>query len=154
MVRTLVMLAVVTASLATGLPAAAHDAQLSYADVMAMPPEQRERTLAALSPDNRSAVMKQHLERWLDVHRPDLSSRAQALVREFIDSITPALYTTPPTEAARERQSLLAHRMACALGDDRAGTLTKLDSPPKRINRTWRDSTRQWIDWVVTCAVR
>ncbi|MDP2390842.1 MAG: hypothetical protein Q8N52_10995, partial [Acidobacteriota bacterium] len=96
----------------------------------------------------------QHLERWLEVLRPDLSSNAQALVREAIDFVTPELYSHAPTEEQQQRQMLLAQRLACALGDARASTLMRLEHPPQRISRSFGDSAREWIDWFVECAGR
>ncbi len=157
MARFLVTLAVAMAGAwpaAPVLSATLLGTQLSYLDFLKIPPAQRDREFAALSPDNRAAIMKQHLERWLDVHRPDLSSHAQALVREAIDVVTPELYAVPPNQAAQQRQLVLARRMACALGDARASTLMKLDRPPQRISETWAERTRQWIDWFVNCAGR
>lgn len=157
MARLVVMLAVAMAgpwSAAPALSATLPATQLSYVDFLRIPPAQRDREFAALSPDNRAAIMKQHLERWLDVHRPDLSSHAQTLVREAIDLVTPELYSAPPNEAAQQRQAALARRLACALGEARASSLMKLDRPPQRISQTWADSTRQWIDWFVNCAGR
>lgn len=106
------------------------------------------------TPAIRAAAMKQHLERWLEVHRPDLSSNAQGLVREAIDFVTPELYANPPTEAKQQQQLRLAERLACALGGARAATLMKLDLPPQRISQTWSENTREWIDWLVNCAGR
>jgi len=157
MVRTLVLITAVTVSLPAIRPplhAASRDTQVSYEELMSMPPGQRKQTLAASSPENRAAVMKQHLERWLDVHRPDLSRNAQALVREAIALVTPDLYATPPLPAIHEQQLRLSQRMACALGDRRAATLMQLDSPPQRIAESWADRTREWLDWLVNCAGR
>lgn len=157
MARFLVMLAVTMAGLglaASVLSATPPGPPVIYADFMKVPPAQQDREFAALSPENRAAIMKQHLERWLDVHRPDLSSNAQALVREAIDVVTPEMYSRGPTEAERQRQLLLGQRMACALGGARASTLRQRDHPPQRISQSWGESTREWIDWFVNCAGR
>ena len=130
MARLVVLLAMVTACLVPALPVTASSRQLSYADLMQVPPAQRKDTFAALTPENRAAVMRQHLEQWLEVHGPDLSDHARTLVREVITTITPELYAGPPTGAASERQTELSHELACALGDDRASTLMMFDQPP------------------------
>lgn len=156
MARYFVMLAVTIAGLgvaAAVLSATPPGSPLSEADFMQAPAAQ-DREVTALSPEDRAAIMKQHLERWLDVHRPDLSSNAQGLVREAIDLVTPQMYSRAPTEAEQQRQLLLGQRLACALGDARASTLMQRDQPPRRITQSWGDSTREWIDWFVECAGR
>jgi hypothetical protein len=156
MSRFLVVVAVATACLTLAGPAfpATRDSQLSYADFMKVPPDQRDREFAALPADNRAAIMRQHFERWLEVHRPDLSHNAQTLVREAIDLISPELYSAPPSDALRERQAQLGQRLACAIGSERSGTLNKVGIVPQRIDQTWRESTREWVDWLVNCAGR
>lgn len=157
MLRIVVVLALAMAGSWSVLPvvtAAPLGSQLAYADFLKVAPAERDWELASLSPENRSAIMKQHFEQWLDVHRPDLSSHAQALVRQAIDLVSPAMYSAPPTEAEQQRQVLLGQRMACALGDARASTLMRLDRPVQRISQTWGESTREWIEWLVNCAVR
>lgn len=157
MARFLVMLAATMAALgvaAAVLSATPSGSRVTYADFMNLPPAQQDRDWTALSPENRAAIMRQHLERWLEVHRPDLSSNAQALVREAIDFATPELYSRTPTEAQQQRQLLLGQRLACALGEARTSTLMQRDRPPQRINQSWGESTREWIDWFVNCAGR
>lgn len=153
----LVMLAVAMAGLglaASVLSATPPGSPLSNADYLMAPPAQPGQEIAAQSPEHRAASMKQHLERWLEVHQPDLSSHAQALVREAIDLVTPEMYSRAPTAAEQEQQFLLGQRLACALGDARASTLMQRDHPPQRINQSWGESTREWIDWFVSCAGR
>jgi hypothetical protein len=157
MARLLVMVAVTTAGLgvaATILLATAPGSRGTSTDFMNVPPAQQGREIAALSPEDRAASMKQHLERWLEVHRPDLSTNAQALVREAIDFATPELYSRAPTEAERQRQFQLGQRLACSLGDARASTLMQRHQPPQRISQSWSERTREWIDWAVNCAGR
>ena len=155
--RYLVMLAVSMAGLglaASVLSATPPGSPLSGADFMQATAAQPDREFAALSPEDRAESMKQHLERWLEVHRPDLSSNAQALVREAIDFVTPELYSRAPTEEQQQRQSLLGDRLACALGDARASILMRREPPPQRISQSFGDSAREWIDWFVNCAGR
>jgi hypothetical protein len=154
MARQIVLLVMLTAGLVPAVPVYAGDHQVSYADLMQVPPAHRKEAFTAMTPEHRAAVMRQHLERWLEEHRPDLSGHAQSLVREAINTVTPELYSNPPTGPASDRQSRLSHELACALGDDRASTLMVFERPPQRITRSWRDSTRQWIDWLVNCAGR
>lgn len=157
MARFLVMLAVAMAGLGLASPvfsATPPGSRLTDADFLKVLAAQQDREFAALSPENRAAIMKQHLERWLDVHRPDLSSNAQVLVRETIDLVTPELYSRAPTEAEQQRQLLLGQRLACALGGAHASTLMPRGHPPQRISQSWGESTREWIEWLVNCAGR
>jgi len=152
MARTVATL--VAALAVAGTATVAVDAQMSYSDLVRIPPAERERALATLTPENRAVVTRQHLERWLTVHRPDLSSHAQTLVREVIDLTTPALWTAPRGPALEQRQSLVAQQLGCALGSERAGTLMKVGSEPQRTDQSLGDRAREWIDWLVNCAGR
>jgi hypothetical protein len=128
--------------------AAATTQPLSYADLMKAPPEQRRQLFEGLTPDNRAAVLKQRWEAWLAVHEPDLSGRQIALVREAI-VLAAADGSDPATIEKREQ---MAHRLACALGGDLASTLNGF-SELRRLQRSWRQRARDWIDWAVNCVV-
>ena len=121
---------------------------LSYADLMKAPPEQRQHLFESLPPDNRVALLKQRWEAWLVVHEPDLSRGQIDLVREAI--VLAAGDSSDP--ATIEKQEQMAHRLACALGEDLASTL-KGFSELRRLQRTWRQRARDWIDWAVNCVV-
>jgi hypothetical protein len=123
----------------------------SYAELMEAPPGQRATLFASLTPERRATIMKQRMEAWLTVHLPDLSARQVATVREAIAPVTPELYATPPSRELNQRYSDLTRRLACALSDDLASTLTDFSRPPQRSHRTWRQAADDWIDWTVNC---
>jgi hypothetical protein len=154
MARYLVMLVVsmaglgLAASVLSATPPGSPLSGSNFTEVAATQPA------AALSAEDRAASMKQHLERWLEVHRPDLSNHAQSLTREAIALVTPEMYSRAPTEAQQQQTLLLGQQLACALGHARAGTLMQRDRPPQRISLSFGDSTREWIDWFVECAGR
>lgn len=130
------------------LAGAASAQPLSYQELMRAPADQRERIFAALTPDNRAAIVQQRLEAWLAVHEPDLSARQVALVREAIALATPAV----PDERTRAAQDRIGERLACSLGETLASTMTGF-AEPVRIPRTWRRSAREWTGWIVNCIV-
>lgn len=125
---------------------------LSYAELMQAPAGERQRLFASLTPDNRAAVMKAHMETRLSVHQPDLGRTQIALVSGAIAFVTPQLYSSTPDVANREQLDQFSRRLACSLGDNLAGTLTRF-LPPQRISRSWGQRMRDSVDWAVNCVI-
>lgn len=154
---TLWMLTVVSVVTALHLPvqtARQTTGKMSYDEFTKLSQAQRDGHFAAQDPEGKAALMRAHLERWLDVHRADLNDRQIALVKEVIEFASPALYRNPQDTALNAQQEALGRRLSCSLGSDLASTISPVGAPPRRIERTWSQAAHQWVEWIVTCVVK
>jgi hypothetical protein len=122
--RTLAKLLAITV-LASGVVLASNwQSRSSYDALMAMPVQQRQAALRAMEPDAKFAILRTHVQRWLETNRHRLSAEQVTLVREVHDLLTPAQNASP-------RMIELTQRMRCELwhSDVLSLALTQEDQP-------------------------
>jgi hypothetical protein len=92
------------------------------AEIDAYPAVYRRAIMQQLSAEARASVWRNHIQAYLDSHR-DLTASQAAVVRDARDLIAPALFTTSPDPAARERVGVVFNRAIAELGPRAANEL-------------------------------
>lgn len=85
------------------------------AEIDAYPAVYRRAIMQELSADARADVWRGRFQAYLDSHR-DLTRSQAAVVREARDLVSPALFTTSPDAATRERVGRVFNRAMAELG--------------------------------------
>lgn len=116
----------------------------------AYPAVYRRAIMQELSADARADVWRGRFDAYLESHR-DLTRSQAAVVRDARDLVSPALFTTSPDAATRERVGLVFKRAMAELGPRAASELfvtlgpTALDRPSALpLTQRLADHVRAW----------
>lgn len=90
---------------------------VSYDDFMHMERRERLRVFNEISPGNRAAIVRTHVQRWLAKNREQLSDEQVALVEETFRVLTPEVYTPEGREKRADEIAELQERMRESLDD-------------------------------------
>lgn len=109
--------------------------------------------LRQMAPDRRAILKKIHAERWLEKHRASLDASQVAAVQAAIDLLSPGRSGNRQDPASIEREAQVAHRLWCAIGEERAlEAFTFRDQAPT-VDRSWSALLDSWAQWLVECVI-
>ena len=92
--------------------AAAQPREMSYEELMAEEPKQRPEIFCSLTPENQAALSSTHIARWRDANAHRLTEPQRALLAEWLELVTPAMYRRPKSSELNERLVFLEKRSA------------------------------------------
>lgn len=123
----------------------------SYDEFMRLSADERESRILQMGLAGRLALRRIHAQRWLDKNRASLRASQVAVVQEAIDFISPERYDAPYDPELAKQEADIAHRLACALGEQRALAAFTFRDEPSQGNRTWSNLLDTWAQWLVEC---
>jgi len=122
----LALLSVVPASASGQHAAPGSTSFISYDEFTNLSDQAQRPRFAGLTAENQSHLVRTHAERWLHVHRGELSASQIQIVEETIAFLTPEVYAKPQATALVAQEASLTQRLACTLGRDKAREAFKL----------------------------
>ena len=120
-------------------------ATISYNDFVKLDAAQRVDLWGRMSPENKSAIVRTHAERWLDRNRGRLTAGQTALVEEAIAFLSPELYKNPTDPEQLKRQDALEAKLKCGLRRSDLINAFGVVSPPST-NSDWRADLWAWFE--------
>lgn len=121
---------------------------VTYDDFLKLDAAQRVDLWGTMSPEDKSAIVRTHAERWLDRNRSRLTAGQTALVEEAIAFLTPELYRNPNDPEQVRREEALRAKLKCRLRRSDVMSAFKVVSPPAATS-TWRDDLWAWLEGCV-----
>jgi len=126
-------------------PGQTSKAAVSYESFMQLDARVREDRFGAMSPEDKSLIMRTHAERWLDKNRARLSTSQVALVRDAIEFLSPELYRNPADPGFDEKGRELEKAFRCAL--PRSDVMELFGATRSPVPRaSWLDDIWAWFE--------
>lgn len=126
-------------------PGQASEAAVSYESFMQLDAQVREERFGAMSPENKSLIMRTHAETWLAKNRARLSTSQVALVQDAIEFLSPELYRNPTDPGFDEKGRELEKAFRCAL--PRSDVMELFGATRSSVPRaSWLDDIWAWFE--------
>ena len=94
---------------------------IDYDTFWTMDLQGRLRAFNEATPENRAALVREHLTRWMDANRARLSTEQLKVLGENLAAITPDFYRVPQRPEVMERAKALEAKTAAVMSRDDIG---------------------------------
>lgn len=112
---------------------------------MRLGPAETASRFAAMTPEEKAAVVQTHARVWLERNRSRLTARQVAVVQEAIDFVTPELYRSPDIAQQVKREEELRAKLRCQV--PRSDVMAAFGVlRPRTAESSWFDDLWAWFE--------